>query len=164
MPWHHVTSWHHTIVYCFVSGHLNQKTIEITLFSEVTLNFDLWPWPSNSSKILSRLISLSNFMTIGQTVQPWERSQTDTQTDRHTDEPVFITSTADAGGNKPIFICRLGWSCVNWTVWCHNSCRWSVFILELRITTNIIKDGLCTSLRCKLLFHVSIKTSAINCY
>ena len=36
------------------------------------------------------------FVSICQTVQPWERSQTD----RHTDGTDFITSTADTGGKN----------------------------------------------------------------
>ncbi len=47
------------------------------------LTFDLWPWPSNLSEILSR--SIPNFATVSQTVQPWECWLTDGHTHRHTD-------------------------------------------------------------------------------
>ncbi len=59
-----------------------------------TLNFDLWPWPPNSSEILSKAMSTPNFSSLAQMVQPWECWQTNTQTDG-TD---FIPSTADVGG------------------------------------------------------------------
>ncbi len=58
----------------------HQKLWKITFFNLVTLTFDLWPWPSNSSEILPRSITKPNFATVCQTVQPWEHSQTHRQT------------------------------------------------------------------------------------
>ncbi len=72
------------------------ETSEITFFNLVSLTFDLWPWPSNSSKILSSSMPPPNIGCVCQTVQPWERSQTD----RHTDWTDFIPSAASAGGNN----------------------------------------------------------------
>ncbi len=43
-------------------------------------DLDLWPWPSNSSEILSRSTLLPNFGSVCQRVQPWERWQTDALT------------------------------------------------------------------------------------
>ncbi len=46
-------------------------------FKMATLTLDLWPWPSNLSEILSKTMSLSNFRSIAQMVQP---ESADTQT------------------------------------------------------------------------------------
>ena len=46
-------------------------------------SFDLWPWPSNSSEILSRSTPPSNVGSLCQTVQPGERWQTHRHTDTH---------------------------------------------------------------------------------
>ena len=86
---------------------------KITFFDLVTLTFDLWPWPFNSSEILSRSMSVKNFEAICQTVQPWERWITDRHTDRQTYWTDFLPSTAEAGGNKQLqcmntFQCFLG--------------------------------------------------------
>ncbi len=75
---HGVTSWQNT-------KRLNPpETSEFTFFNLVTLTFDLWPWPSKSSEILSRSMPPPNFAigSLRQTVQPWERSQTDRHTHR----------------------------------------------------------------------------------
>ncbi len=53
----------------------NPKT---TFFNLATLTFDLWPWPSNSFEILSTSIPPTNFGSVHQMVQLWERWQTDT--------------------------------------------------------------------------------------
>ncbi len=58
------------------------KNLKITFFQSGAL--DLWPWPSNLSEILSQVIFTPNFRSVSQTVQPWERWQTDRQTHTHT--------------------------------------------------------------------------------
>ena len=108
--WHHaVASWRHTMTSHYIMSQYRPAFCILALkpenhrhhvFDLVTLTFALWPWPSNSSEISSRLIPVSNFVTLGQSVQSWECSQTDTHTHRQTDGSVFITSTADAGGNN----------------------------------------------------------------
>ncbi len=42
----------------------------------------LWPWPSNSSKIWWSLMCVPNFRSVGPAIQPAERKQTNTHTDR----------------------------------------------------------------------------------
>ncbi len=75
--WHHVTtshmSWRHTKTKDFLSDHSNKKTLQITFFHLVTLTFDLWPSPSNSFDISQSSIPVPNFVTVRQSVQPWER-------------------------------------------------------------------------------------------
>ncbi len=60
------------------------ETSEIKFFKLVTFTFDLWSWPSKSYEILTRSMPLPSFGSLHQTVQPWERSQTDTHTHTHT--------------------------------------------------------------------------------
>ncbi len=86
VTWHHMTSQLMSCVFtkwiCAIyTGHTGPK---ITFFNMATLTFDLWPWPSNSSKIFSRSMSLPIFGSVCQTIQPWERWITDRQTDTHT--------------------------------------------------------------------------------
>ncbi len=64
------------------------QSSKITFFNRMTLTFDLWPWPSNSSERSSRSIPIPNLVTVCQSVQPWECSQTDTHTHRQTDRPL----------------------------------------------------------------------------
>ncbi len=52
-------------------------------FDLVTLAFDLWPWVSNSSEILSRYTPPPIFVSVCQTVWPWECSQTDGRDRKH---------------------------------------------------------------------------------
>ncbi len=89
VPSRHMTSWcdvtwrHFVMTEC---TNINlSETSEITFFNLATLTFDLWPWPLNLAEIISRSFPLPNFVTLGQTVQPWERWLTDTQTHRLTD-------------------------------------------------------------------------------
>ena len=108
--WRHAMTWRHTMTsWCYVSRlHLSwqsepayvngSETQKIMFFLMATLTFDLWPWHSNLSEILSRWIPLPNFGSVHETVQAWERWQTDRQTDG-TD---FIPSTADAGGKNEL--------------------------------------------------------------
>ncbi len=100
VPWRHMTSWC-DVTWCpFVMTECTNinlsETSEITFFNLATLTFDLWPWPLNLAEIISRSFPLPNFVTLGQTVQPWERWLTDTQThrltDRQTDRTDFIPS------------------------------------------------------------------------
>ena len=76
------------------------KKLRNHIFDLVTWIFDLWPWPSNSSEILSRSIPIWNFVSICQAVWPWERWRTDRRkhgkTDRRTD-----------GNTGPILLPRL---------------------------------------------------------
>ncbi len=53
------------------------ETSEIKFFKLVTFTFDLWSWPSKSYEILTRSMPLPSFGSLHQTVQPWERSQTE---------------------------------------------------------------------------------------
>ena len=73
------------------------KTGFFIFLTLVTLTFDLWPWPSNLSKIWLSSMRAPNFRSVGPTVQPC-RAQTDTHT--HTDATENITSSANAGGKK----------------------------------------------------------------
>ncbi len=63
---------------------------------------DLWPWPLNSSEILSRSTPLPNFGSVHQSVHPWECWLTDGHAHTHADGTDFIPSTADAGGKKVV--------------------------------------------------------------
>ncbi len=95
MLWCHMTSGVMTNWLCVIHP---SETSEITFFNLATLTFDLWPWPSNSSEILSRSMPPPNFGSVCQTVQPLERWMTDRRTHGHTDGTDIIPSTADAGG------------------------------------------------------------------
>ena len=66
----HDVIWRHNVMQSvqLVCVHWNQQTMEITFLTLVTLTFDLWPWPSNLSKISSRSIPVPNSMTACQTV------------------------------------------------------------------------------------------------
>ena len=94
MVWRHRTSYGMTVT--SLHGPSHQRLRKFTFSNMATLTFDPWPWPLNSSKIWPRYIPPPNFRFVLQTVQPWERWQTDRQTDM-TD---FIPSIADAGGKK----------------------------------------------------------------
>ncbi len=65
----------------------------------MTLAFDLWPWPLNSSKALASYILTPNFVSVRQKVQPWEG---DWHTQTPTDGTDSITSTADVGGQNTL--------------------------------------------------------------
>ncbi len=108
-PWRHVTSWRHTvrshdiIIMSWQSepAQINpSENPKITFFNLATLSFDLWPWPSNLSEILSRSTPPPNFWSVCQTVRLWESWQTHTHAYTQTDGTDFIPLTADAGGNK----------------------------------------------------------------
>ncbi len=60
----------------------HQKNLKVTFFNLVTLTFDLWPWHSNSSEIISRYIRHPNFESICPTVHTGESWQTHRHTDR----------------------------------------------------------------------------------
>ncbi len=101
-PWRHMTSYVITKRLCAIyTGH-TIKTSENHVFQNGDLDLwpmRLWPWPSNSSEILLKAISLPNFRSVAQAVQSWERWQTDTHT--HTQSGTdSIPSTADAGGKN----------------------------------------------------------------
>ena len=87
VTWHHAVTSHDVMVWRHMPSFCNDRmylseTSEITFFNLATLTFDLWPL--NLAEIISRSFPLPNFVTLGQTVQPWERWLTDTQTHRHT--------------------------------------------------------------------------------
>ncbi len=89
MSWRHMM-WHD-------KENLHRSTHQkIWLCDPVTLTFNLWPWPSNVAEIISWSFLTPNFMDLGQTVKPWERWRTDTQTHRQTDATDSIPSTAYA--------------------------------------------------------------------
>ena len=58
----------------------------------LTLTFDLWPWPLNSSEISSRSTPVPNFRSEWQRVWLWECSLTCRQTYGHTHGTDFIPS------------------------------------------------------------------------
>ena len=104
-PWRHVTSWrlavtshdirwHDKMSLCNLhrSHHKKMSENHVFFFKMASLTFDLWPWPSNLSEILSKAMFLPNFRSVSQTVQLWEHWQTHRQTDRHTDGTDFIPS------------------------------------------------------------------------
>ncbi len=98
---HDITVWHHMTSYVMtvsLHGPSHQKCRKFTFSNMATLTFDLWPWPSNSSKILSRSTYPQNFGSVCHSVHPWERWLTDRHTDAQTHRTDFIPSTADAGG------------------------------------------------------------------
>ncbi len=89
MLWRHdVVPWRHDVPWPSCSDKLDLhntiKRLKITFFNMATLNFDLWPWPSNSSETLSRSIMTLNFGSVRQTVRPWECQLTDRHTRTHT--------------------------------------------------------------------------------
>ena len=54
VPWRHITSGVMIKWLCAIYiGHTMRKSRKITFFKMATLTFDLWPWPSNLSEILS---------------------------------------------------------------------------------------------------------------
>ncbi len=91
-PWHLDVTWRHDFTWQLCHGNTgllflrlhHQKVGKSHFFNVATLTFDLRPWPSNSSKILSRSIPTSNFRSLSQTVQPWERWITDRHTNTQT--------------------------------------------------------------------------------
>ncbi len=106
---HAVTSWCRAVTsgvmtkwLCAIYiGHTIGKSRKITFFKIATLTFDLWPWPSNLSEVLSKAMFLPNFRSVAQTVQSWERWQTDRQTDAHTDWTDSIPLQTPTGGRIP---------------------------------------------------------------
>ncbi len=68
-------------------------------FNLATLTFDLWPWPSKSSEILSRS---TLHQILGLYVKRFSRKSAELQTDTHAhiDGTDFIPSTADVGGKN----------------------------------------------------------------
>ncbi len=103
VTWRHMTSWCHN--WCHTSSQNGSvqfiqvtpsKSPKITFINMVTLTFDLWPWPSNSSEIWWSLLCVQNVSSIGRTVQPAELKQTQKHT--QTDATENITSLAIAGG------------------------------------------------------------------
>ena len=79
------------------------KSLKTAFFNLATLTFNLWPWPSGSSEILSRSILTPNFKVkfLSQSVWLLESLITDTHTHTHThtNGTNFIPSTTEAGGN-----------------------------------------------------------------
>ncbi len=74
---------------------------KITFFNLVTLTFDLWPWVSNSSEILSRYTPPPILVSVCQTVRLWECSQTGGQMDRRTVPKTLPRPlTRGGGGNE----------------------------------------------------------------
>ncbi len=78
------------------------ETPKIRLCDLVTLTFDPWPWPLSLAEIISRSFATPNFVTLGQTVQSWERWLTDTQTHRQTGPIPYPRQLTREGKNKPI--------------------------------------------------------------
>ena len=78
----HDVRCHDQMALCNLHRSHHKKSRKITFFKMATLTFDLWPWPLNLSEILSKAMFLPNFRPVAQTVQAWERWQTDTLTDR----------------------------------------------------------------------------------
>ncbi len=84
MSWHHAVTWRDVIFYviiCHDKMNLYRSThqkLQNHVFQHGDL--DLWPWPSNSSEILSESTPIPNFGSVRQTVQPRESWQTHTQT------------------------------------------------------------------------------------
>ncbi len=93
-----MTKWRHGVTSCDVMTLHHMMSYDMTKWtcpgqpiwksenhvfqpSDRTLTFDLWP--SNFSKILSRLIPTPNFESVRSMVQPGERWQTDRQTHTH---------------------------------------------------------------------------------
>ncbi len=70
-------------------------------------DFDLWPWPLNSSKILSKAMSTPNFRSVAQTVQPWERWQTDTHTDTQTGPILYPRQLTQEGTRGKVGLLQL---------------------------------------------------------
>ena len=102
-----VMSWHYdvTISQGFVY-HSTQKRWAKMSSNRTSQpgDLDLWPWPSNLSKILSRCIPLPNFVPVCQTIQRWvlihgQKGGRKNGTDS-------ITSTADARGNSVICLLK----------------------------------------------------------
>ncbi len=69
---------------------------KITFPKLVTLIFDLWASLSNFSEILTRCMHVTNFLSIHQTVQPWEHWQLDTCIHKQTGRTCSVTSTTEA--------------------------------------------------------------------
>ncbi len=85
-----------------------------------TDDLDLRPMTSNSSERSSRSIPIPNFVTVCQSVQPWECSQTDTdrQTDWQADGSIFITASPDAAGkNRYIRLYYIYHHFLWWSIW-----------------------------------------------
>ncbi len=118
--WRHMTSDVMTKWLCAIYiGHTVKISRKITFFKMATLTHDLWPWPLNLSEILSKAMFLPNFRPVAQTVQAWERWQTDTHTHTQTDGTDFIPSTANAGGKNKMklknLLLKLLYFLIRWT-------------------------------------------------
>ncbi len=101
IPWRHVTSWHHTIGQDLIFVHSNQKILKMTFFWPCDL--DLWPMTLTFELVreiikVNPCVKFCDHTPNGSAVRALTDRHTDTHT--HTDGSVFITSTADAGGNN----------------------------------------------------------------
>ena len=69
----------------------------------MTLTFDLWPWPFELVRDIIKVNPCTKFhdhTSNRSAVRALTNRHTDTHTHTQTDDTVFITSTADAGGKK----------------------------------------------------------------
>ncbi len=74
-------TWSHTIGHKDFTWEFNSgKSLKITFADLVTLTFDLRPWPTIPTYVISRSTSMPKIKVIGQTVQPWEYTHTDRNT------------------------------------------------------------------------------------
>ena len=76
---------HHFVAICEFKLELQSGNAQFgsksTIFSRVTLKFDLWPWPFAWTSLLSLVITLQNFVAI-QCQEHSEKGVTDGQTER----------------------------------------------------------------------------------
>ena len=104
MPWCQVTSWHRNIGQGLVSVHSIRKPGN-NVFELGDL--DIWPL-TLTIKVMQDIIKVNpctkfgDHTSNGSAVRALTDRQTDTHTHSHTDGSVFITSTANAGGNDTL--------------------------------------------------------------
>ncbi len=90
MAWRHMTLWCHSVISRDMMSWHDVRWRHDRIYKDLTHQklrksrfSSWWPWPSNSSEILSMSMPPPNFGSLCQTVRQWEGLQTDTHT--HTD-------------------------------------------------------------------------------
>ncbi len=129
VTWRHdITVWRHMTFHVMtvsLHGPSHQKYRKFTFSNMATLTFDLWPWPSNSSEILSRYIHPPN---LGPYFKPFSRESADRQTDTHTQthrRDRFHTLDRLRGREQCSMSKQIKKSSIDikWLLWIYSNCK-----------------------------------------